>query len=83
MAKNKTKITLALVVLLAGLLVVSAQAAQQPAAAPAGTSQVAAQPAAAAPEIGTFHNPTDWLEMGADVRFREHYGYNWTALNSN
>ncbi|MGD0078921.1 MAG: hypothetical protein ABSB91_09910, partial [Sedimentisphaerales bacterium] len=26
---------------------------------------------------------TDWLEMGADVRFREHYGYNWTALNSN
>ncbi|MGA2093452.1 MAG: hypothetical protein ABSH16_08620 [Sedimentisphaerales bacterium] len=55
MAKNKTKITLALVVL----------------------------PTAAAPEIGTFHNPTDWLEMGADFRFREHYGYNWTALNSN
>jgi hypothetical protein len=75
MAQNRTRVTLALVALLACLLVAGVQAAQQPAAAPAGSSP-------AAPEIGTFHNPTDWLEMGADLRFREHYGYNWTALNS-
>jgi hypothetical protein len=55
-----------LVLLPACLLFVSTQAAEQP---------------AAAPEIGTFHNPTDWLTMGADFRFREHYGYNWTGLN--
>jgi hypothetical protein len=75
-SKMTRKVTLALAILLVCLFAVSTQAAEQPATA-------AAQPAAAAPEIGTFHNPTDWLEMGADFRFREHYGYNWTALNSN
>ena len=29
-----------------------------------------------------FHNPTPWLEMGADARFREHAGYNWTGLDN-
>jgi len=41
----------------------------------------AAAPQAAAPETDWFHNPAPWLDMGADLRFREHYGYNWTALD--
>jgi len=65
MAQNRTKLILASALLLACLLVISTQAAEQP---------------AAAPEIGTFHNPTDWMEMGADIRWRWVYGYNLDTL---
>ena len=67
MTQNTTKVALTVVILLVGLFAVSTQAAEQPAAA-------------AAPEIGTFHNPTDWLEMGADIRWRWVYGYNLDTL---
>jgi hypothetical protein len=65
------------VFLLAGLLV----AAQvQAAETPASTSPASVQ---ASPDLNdSFHNPAPWLTMGADVRFREHYGENWTALNN-
>jgi len=73
MAQNRTKMVLGFVFLLAGLLV----AAQvQAAETPAGTSPASAQP------TDSFHNPAPWLEMGADFRFREHYGWNWTGLAS-
>jgi hypothetical protein len=73
MAQNGAKIILVFVFLLAGLLVAAqVQAAETPASAP---------PASAQP-TDWFHNPAPWLEMGADVRFREHYGWNWTGLDS-
>lgn len=31
--------------------------------------------------LAQFRNPTDWLEMGADLRFREVYGENIDTLN--
>ena len=72
MAQNGTKMILVLVFLLAGLFV----AAQvQAAETPAGAAPASAQ------ESDWFHNPEPWLEQGADFRFREHYGYNWTGLN--
>ncbi len=61
-----------MVLLLAGLAVVAAQA--QTSGATAGTPQAGAQ------ATDSFHNPAPWLEMGADFRFREHYGYNWYTL---
>lgn len=72
MAQNGTKMILLFVFLLAGLLVAAqVQAAETTAAA-----------APVPPEAGDwFHNPEPWLEMGADFRFREHYGYNWTGLD--
>jgi hypothetical protein len=73
-----TKITVVLLLLLAGALV-AAQAAESTATAPAAAVKAPATPEAS----DWFHNPEPWLEMGADVRFREHYGYNWSALNSN
>jgi hypothetical protein len=69
-------VILVVTLLLSGLAVGAEPA---PTAQSSGTPAVAPPPAA--PEIGTFHNPTEWLEMGGDFRFREHYGYNWTALN--
>jgi hypothetical protein len=30
-----------------------------------------------------FHNPTPWLSMGLDFRFRVEYGENWQTLNEN
>jgi hypothetical protein len=72
MAQNGTKMILAFVFLLAGLLVAAqVQAAETPASAsPAGVQAT-----------DSFHNPAPWLEMGADFRFREHGGYNWSGLN--
>jgi hypothetical protein len=77
MAQNRTKIVLVFVFLLAGLLV----AAQvQAAETTASTSPASVQ---APPDLNdSFHHPAPWLEMGADFRFREHYGYNWKKLNS-
>jgi hypothetical protein len=82
MSQKATKITVVLLLLLAGAFIAAqAQAAGSPAAAPAaGTPAASAQAGPAASDW--FHNPEPWLEMGADFRFREHYGYNWTALNS-
>ena len=72
MAQNGTKMILVFVFLLAGLLVAAqVQAAETTAsAAPAGVQA-----------SDWFHNPEPWLEMGADFRFREHGGYNWSGLN--
>ncbi|MGD0552514.1 MAG: alginate export family protein [Sedimentisphaerales bacterium] len=72
MAQNGTKVILASVFLLAGLLVAAQIQAAEP---PAGASPTDVQ------ATDWFHNPAPWLEQGADFRFREHYGYNWTALN--
>jgi hypothetical protein len=73
MAQNGTKMILVFVFLLAGLFV----------AAQVQAAETAASAAQAAPEVSDwFHNPEPWLEQGADFRFREHYGYNWTGLNS-
>ncbi len=71
MAQNITRVILILVFVLAAVFAAAqVQAAQAPASA------------SPAPETSDwFHNPEPWLEMGADFRFREHYGYNWTALN--
>lgn len=79
MAKNRTMFTVVAVILLAGLIAITSQAmaADNAPAATAGSAPAATQ------QTDPFHNPTDWLTMGADVRFREHYGYNWTALNEN
>jgi hypothetical protein len=77
MAQNRIKMILALVFLMAGLLVAAEQA---PSGATAGASPAGGQ---AAPSLlDSFHNPAPWLEMGADFRFREHYGYNWTKLDN-
>ncbi len=74
MAQNGTKMILVFVFLLAGLLVAAqVQAARRP--QPVRRRQASRRCSIA------FHNPAPWLEMGADFRFREHYGYNWTALN--
>jgi hypothetical protein len=74
-----TKITVVLLLLLAGAFA----AAQTQAAESSATAPAAAAPASATPEASDwFHNPEPWLEQGADFRFREHYGYNWTGLNS-
>ena len=77
MAQNGTKIVLVFVFLLAGLLV----AAQvQAAETTASTAPASVQ---ASPDlIDWFHNPEPWLEQGADFRFREHDGYDWTKLNN-
>ena len=72
MAQNGTKMILVLVFLLAGMLVAAqVQAAQAPASAAPASAEVS----------DWFHNPEPWLEMGADFRFREHGGYNWSGLN--
>jgi hypothetical protein len=73
MAQNGTKMILVFVFLLAGML----------AAAQVQAAETAAASASATPDTSDwFHNPEPWLEQGADFRFREHYGYNWTGLNS-
>ena len=52
-----------------------------------GVSLGAATPDASSPKSAwdqfwsTFHNPTPWLQMGADERFRIEYGQNWQTLN--
>jgi hypothetical protein len=75
-----TKITVVLMLLLVGAFA----AAQVQAAESSATAPAAAAPASATPEVSDwFHNPEPWFSQGADFRFREHYGYNWTALNSN
>lgn len=63
------------------------------AGAPATTKAPAAGAAATAPAAPehtelfcpelwkTFHNPTSWLQMGLDSRFRIEYGENWMTLN--
>lgn len=64
---------------------ITAYAAETAAPQPAGAlEQAAAQPDEVKTRslIDMFHNPAPWLEMGADFRFREHAGYNWTGLNS-
>lgn len=71
MAQNGTKVILAFVLLLAGLLVTAqVQAAETPASTSPASDQA----------TDWFHNPAPWLEQGADFRFREHYGYNWTTF---
>jgi hypothetical protein len=76
MAQNRTKMLLGFVFLLAGLLVAAqVQAAETPASTSPASVQASPDP------LDWFHNPAPWLEQGADVRFREHYGYNWTGLN--
>jgi hypothetical protein len=77
MAQNGTKVILVFVFLLAGLLVAAqVQAAETAASAPPASVQ------ASSDQSDWFHNPEPWFEQGADFRFREHYGYNWTGLNS-
>ena len=63
---------------------IAAYAAETAAPPPGALEQAVAQPdAVKTPSlIDMFHNPAPWLEMGADFRFREHAGYNWTTLNS-
>ena len=68
MTQNRTKMILAVVLLLAGLAVVAAQAQTS------GATAVA--PPAAAQATDSFHNPAPWLEMGADIRWRWVYGWN-------
>ena len=76
MAQNRTKIVLVFVFLLAGLLVAAqVQAAQTP----ASTAPASVQ--ASPDQSDWFHNPEPWFEQGADFRFREHGGYDWTKLN--
>ncbi len=77
MTQNRTKMILALALLLAGLAVAAAQVQ----AAEQTSTTTAVAPPAAAPATDSFHNPAPWLDMGADLRFREHYGYNWTSLD--
>jgi hypothetical protein len=67
------------VLLMAGLLVFASQAQ---AAQAGGTTAVTPAAAQKSPDLmDSFHNPAPWLEMGADFRFREHYGFNWTGLD--
>ncbi len=63
---------------------IAAYAAETAAPRPGALEQAAAQPdAVKTPSlIDMFHNPAPWLEMGADARFREHAGYNWTGLSN-
>ena len=77
MARNRTKLILAVMLLLVGLLISAAQAASS------GATAVAPPATAQEPDLlDAFHNPAPWLEMGADFRFREHYGQNWTGLDN-
>jgi len=79
MARNRTKMNLAVLLLLVGLMS-AAQAEEKTSSAAAVAPPAATQ---TSPDLlDAFHHPADWLEMGADFRFREHYGYDWTALNS-
>jgi hypothetical protein len=74
MTQKVTKITVVLLLLVAGAFVAAQQAQAAEAVAPAAQQT---------PEVSDwFHNPEPWFEQGADFRFREHYGYNWTGLNS-
>jgi len=79
MTQKLTKLFLAMMLLL--MFASLAQAA--PAPAPAGTA--ATTPPPATPEepdlLYNFHHPAPWLDMGADFRFRTHYGKNWTGLD--
>jgi len=63
---------------------IAAFAAETAAPPPGALEQAVAQPdAVKTPSlIDMFHNPAPWLEMGADARFRENAGYNWTGLDS-
>ena len=73
MTQKVTKITVVLLLLVAGAFVAAQQARAAEAVAPAAQQT---------PEVSDwFHNPEPWLEQGMDLRFREHYGYNWTTLN--
>ena len=67
-------------VLLLACLISAAQAEEKTSSAAAVAPPAAAQ---ASPDLlDAFHHPADWLEMGADFRFREHYGQNWTGLDN-
>jgi hypothetical protein len=72
MSQKVAKVTVVLLLLLAGAFV----------AAQARAAETATPAVQATPEVSDwFHNPEPWLEQGADFRFREHFGYNWTTLN--
>jgi hypothetical protein len=84
MEKSVWKHLVILVIIVAATSI--ATAADAPAAQPTAATVT---PAAvdAASKSGTssfrdwFHNPTDWLSMGADIRFRYTYGWNLDTLN--
>jgi len=74
-----------------GSVACAAAGAAAPAKEPAAASAAPVPaPAPAAPEHHelfwpeawkAFHNPTPWLQMGLDSRFRIEYGENWMTLN--
>jgi len=65
----KAGLWMAVLALVGGSGVAAFAAAPEP--APEGTNSF----------LDTFHNPTPWLSMGADFRFRTEYGENWMTLN--
>ncbi len=89
----KAGLIVALLMAMTGSVALAAAGAAAPAkeAAPA-TEAAKAAPAAPAKPTHTelfwpeawnaFHNPTDWLSMGLDHRFRIEAGRNWDTLNS-
>ncbi len=82
MEQEKRKLVLTASVILLCICMAAFAAETTVPAAVAGES-VAAPDAVKTPSlIDMFHNPAPWLEMGADFRFRENAGYNWTTLKS-
>lgn len=91
----KAGLLLAAVTVIAGSTVYAAAGTPAPAkeqppvagatAAPASAAAVPAPPTHTElfwPELwGKFHNPTPWLSMGLDHRFRIEAGENWDTLN--
>ena len=88
----KAGLVVATVIAIAGSAVFAAAAAPAPAkeiAPAAAPAKAAAKPAAPVhkellwPDFWqTFHDPTPWLHMGLDARFRIEAGENWQTLNS-
>ena len=87
MGKNVWRLLLLISILLLATTFKSFAADQQPAAAqkPAATAAPAQSDSS---KEGMdrfrdwFHNPTPWLEMGADLRMRWTYGWNLDTLNN-
>ncbi|MGD0786121.1 MAG: hypothetical protein ABR969_09960 [Sedimentisphaerales bacterium] len=87
MEKNVWRLLLIISILLSAMTFNSFAADQQPAAAqkPAATAAPAQSDSS---KEGMerfrdwFHNPTPWLEMGADLRMRWTYGWNLDTLNN-
>lgn len=92
MGRNAWKHLVVLVIIAAitSITIAAAQPATQPTPTPTPTQQPAATTATPATDAASksgmnsfrdwFHNPTNWLSMGADVRFRYTYGRNLDTL---